>query len=452
MNKKQRTLPRISALLLAIVLLISMLSGCNPSSSGGTTGGNSGGALTNDALLGPNSVVIRLAEDKSIPEFDTTPFANVEICFNAYYYTALPDNATLLANTKAAFEEFCSHVDKTDKAAVTHALIDCYIYAIGDVYAFFRNSEELEDYNADMGGSFVGIGVSVIRNNLENTILVTSTEPDSPAREAGIMPDDYIIAVDGALVSEIGAKNAVDKIKGEIGTKVVVTVLRGDEEIDFELTRALITETFVTYEFLEGTKIAYIKIKSFKGDDENNTAIQFRNAITFAETNSAEGIIFDVRSNPGGYLHLVVDMLSYLVPNETPIASFSSSKSPIFAENDGTYDSIPYDHVLKIPSVVICDKNSASAAELFAGALRDYNEMGILNSSSVGQITYKKGIMQSTISFKDGSALTLTTALYNPPLGENFHGVGVTPNVLAGEDDDFITLALAELEKITAEK
>ncbi len=436
MNQKQRTLPRISALLLAIVLLISTLSGCAP--------------VTNDMLLTPDSVVIRLAEDKSIPEFDTNVFANVEICFKARYYTALPDNETLTADTKEAFEKFCADIDKTNKATVTHALIDCYIYAIGDIYSFFRNPEELQDYNTDMSGSFVGIGVSVIRNNLENTLLVTSTEPDSPARSAGIMPDDYIIAVDGELVSEIGTQAAVDKIKGEVGTKVVVTILRGEEEIDFEMTRALITETFVTYEFLEGTKIAYIKIKSFKGDDENNTALQFREAITFAETNSAEGIIFDVCSNPGGYLHLVVDMLSYLVPNETPIVSFSSSKAPIFAENDGTHDSISYDHVLTIPSVVICDKNSASAAELFAGALRDYNTMGILNSSSVGEVTYKKGVMQSTITFNDGSALTLTTALYNPPLGENFHGVGVTPNVLAGEGDDFLALAVAELQRIMA--
>ena len=179
--------------------------------------------------------------------------------------------------------------------------------------------------------------------------------------------------------------------------------------------------------------------------------MQFREAITFAETKNAEGIIFDVCSNPGGYLHLVTDMLSYLVPNGTPIVSFSNSKSPINAANDGTAEN-PYDHVLKIPSVVICDKNSASAAELFAGALRDYNDMGILTSSSVGEVTFKKGIMQSTITFNDGSALTLTTARYNPPSGINFHGVGVTPKVLANEGDDFVALAIEELNALIAKK
>ena len=179
----------------------------------------------------------------------------------------------------------------------------------------------------------------------------------------------------------------------------------------------------------------------------NEHALKMLQELTDAPGASGFDIIFDVCSNPGGYLHLVTDMLSYLVPNGTPIASFSSQKSPIYAGNDGTAKD-PYDHVLNLPSVVITDKNSASASELFAGALRDYNDMGLLHSALVGEVTFKKGIMQSTITFNDGSALTLTTALYNPPSGENFHGVGVTPDVLAAEGDDFIELALTEINKL----
>lgn len=439
MNKNQHTLSRISALLLVFVLLTLSLIGCS------FNAGN--GSFSNDVLITKNSVVIKLLQDKSIPAFNTTTFSNVELCFNAYYYTELEDNEALASKTISAFKEFCADIDTGDVDAVTHALIDCYIYAIGDNYSFFRNPDELEDYNADMGGSFVGIGVSVVRNNLTNTVQIVGTEPDSPARKAGIQADDYIVAVDGELVSEIGAAAAVDKIKGEIGTSVSVTVKRGEEEITFEMERSLISETFVTYNFIEDTKIVYIKIKSFKGDDENNTALQFREAVSFAEENGAEGIIFDVCDNPGGYLHLVTDMLSYLVPTETPIVSFSSTKASIDADNDGTATN-PYDHVLNLPSVVITNKNSASAAELFSGALRDYNDMGILKSTLVGEVTFKKGIMQSTITFNDGSALTLTTALYNPPSGENFHAVGVTPDVLANEGDDFVELALTELNKL----
>lgn len=434
MKNKHPILFRVSALLLVVVLLISSLSGCG---------------VTQNGSMDENSVGYLLAKDASIPKFDRTVFHNVELCFNTYYYTDLPDNKTLANDTKAAFNEYCADVDKTDKATVTHALIDCYIYAVGDNYAFFRNPEELEDYTADMGGSFVGIGVSVLRNELEKTILVTGVEPDSPAESAGIQPDDYIIGVNGESISDIGTQELIDKIKGEVGTKVTVTVKRGEHTIDFEMLRAVITETFVNYEFIENTKIVYTRIKSFKGDDTNNTAIQFRAAVDFAEANGAEGIIFDLCSNPGGYLHLVTDMLSYLVPDNTPIVSFSNGKPTINAGND-SYTDTPFDHVLKIPSVVVVDKNSASASELFAGALRDYNDMGILCSSSVGEVTYKKGIMQSTMTFKDGSALTLTTALYNPPSGNNFHGIGVTPVVQAGENDDFTALAIAELNKLIA--
>ncbi len=436
MNKKHRILNRISALLLVTVLLVFSLTGCFSKKN-----------LSNDVLITKDSVVTKLAEDRSLPAFDTTAFANVELCFNVYYYTDLPDNDTLVSGTKAAFEEFCKDVDKSDIDAVTHALIDCYIYAIGDRYSYYRTPSELEDYNADMGGSFVGIGVSVIRNDLENSIQVVSAEPDSPAERAGIQPNDYIVAVDGVRVEDIGTQALVNKIKGEIGTTVSVTLKRGDEEITLEMIRALITETFVTYEFIENTKIVYIKIKTFKGDNENNTLIQFREAISFAESNGAEGVIFDLCGNPGGYLHLVADMLSYLVPNDTLIASFSNNRSSIYADNDGT-GSNPFDHVLTLPSVVIVNGNSASASELFTGALRDYNDMGILKSTVVGHNTFKKGIMQSTIAFNDGSALTLTTALYNPPSGTNFHGVGVQPDVFVENEEDFMRVAIEELNKL----
>lgn len=438
MQRKQSLLSRISALLLVIVLLTTSLSGCFLKKN-----------ITNDIFTTKDWVSYRLSQDQSIPEFNVTAFNNVETCFKIYYFEPLADDNTLFNKTKSAFEEFCAHVDKNDKDAVTHALIDCYIYAVGDIYSFYRNPEELADYEEDMGGTFVGIGVSVITNTLENTILVTGTEPDSPAQNAGIQADDYIVAVNGESISEIGAKAAVDKIRGEVGAEVTITVLRGEEEISFTMARAIITEKFVTYDFIENTKIVLIRIKSFKGDDQNNTAIQFRQAIDFAESEGAEGIVFDLRSNPGGYLHLTTDMLSYLIPNNTQIVSFSSNKSSIYSENDRT-DKEPLDHVLTLPSVVVCNRSSASAAELFTGAMRDYNKMGILNTVIVGEVTYKKGVMQNTISFNDGSALTLTTARYNPPLGENFHGIGVTPDVLVNENEDFIAVAIDELNKIIA--
>jgi carboxyl-terminal processing protease len=188
-------------------------------------------------------------------------------------------------------------------------------------------------------------------------------------------------------------------------------------------------------------KIGYIRITGFK----SNTAEQFIEAVNAIEDAGAEGVIFDLRSNPGGYLDAVVTMLSYLVPTDTKIVSFSNGKAPIHA-SEGT-ELEKKDHTLSIPAAVLCNENSASAAELFTAAMRDYNDMGLLTATVIGTVTYKKGIMQSTIPFSNGASLTLTTALYNPPSDQNFHGVGVSPDVTieTGLDEDYMAAALSAL-------
>ncbi len=387
------------------------------------------------------SVTEYLIESDRIPDFDAERFNAVEICFEKYYYEDLEESETLAQKTIDAYYEFCADETATpSNEEITLDLIDCYIYAIGDNYSFYRMPQEAEDYTNDMSGNIIGIGVSVVYNYLENTLRVIGIEHGSPAQGAGISVDDYIIAVDGVLVTELGVDNAINKIKGEIGTSVNVTVLRGTEEITFQMIRQKITETTVSYELLEDGKIGYIKITSFKA----NTAEQFKKAIDAIEEAGVESVIFDLRGNPGGYLTAVTDMLSYLVPTGTNIASFSNSKKPIDATEGTALE--PTDHILSIPSVVLCNSSSASAAELFSGAMRDYNDMGILKSTLIGETTYKKGIMQTTITFKDSSTLTLTVALYNPPSKINFHGVGVDPDIFVENDEDYIDRALEVLK------
>ena len=418
------------AFMLALIITLANLIAC--------------GDVQNDGFaIDPNSVTAKLLNEKDIPEFNASRLLAVETCFNSYYYTELPDSDTLAAGTKAAFLEFCSNADQLSLEEVTLVLIDCYIAAVGDKYAFYRSVDEHEEYTSDMSGSFVGIGVSILRNEPQKTILVTSVEPDSPASKAGILPDDYIVAVFGERVEETGTLAAVNKIKGEIGTEVSVTVKRGDTEITFNMIRERITETTVSYSLVEGTNYGYVRISSFK----SNTPAQFFKAIRDLEEKNVSGIIFDLRRNPGGYISAVSSMLSFLVPTGTPIASFSSNKAPLYATNGDIFETD--DHVLSVPSVVMCNETSASGAELFSGAMRDYDTMGILKSTLIGQTTYKKGIMQSSIPFSDGSTLTLTTALYNPPLGENFNGIGVSPDVFVNEDEDYMKIAIAELTKLT---
>ena len=383
-----------------------------------------------------------------LPGYYGNLLAAVEDCYVKYYYKDLPPASELATEAAKIFAiNYYDDCDKDDIDEVTYALIDSYIAAIGDPYSYFRTAEEFEDYSTDLSGVFAGIGVYVEMNIDNGLIRVIRTIPGSPAEEAGIKGGDLIIGVDGFSVAEIGYQTALDLVKGVVGTSVTVTVSRGNETIDFTMQRATVVEQSVTYELTED-KIALITITSFKG----NTAGQFAAAIDAAESDGAVGIIFDLRSNPGGYVFAICDSLSYLVPSGTPIASFSSDRVSEYAVHGTEIE--PEDHVLSLPCVVICNEYTASAGELFTAAMRDYNEMGLIDCTLVGHTTYKKGIMQSSLTFSTGATLTLTTAYYNPPLGVNYDGIGVVPHVVLAPDAEeglYLTTAQNELNKLLAD-
>ena len=380
------------------------------------------------------------------PSFEKSLLDAVESTFERYYYLELPEERNMATNTANIFlDNYYNNINLEDPEAVSLALVDSFIAATNDKYAFYRTAPETEDYQTDMSGNFVGIGITVLKNDESKTILVTSVEPGSPAEKAGMRKDDYIVAVDGTRVSDTTTADIVSKIRGEVGTAVSVTVLRGTEEKTFEVTRELIIEMTVTHSIIEGGTVGYIKIHSFK----DNTASQFVEAYTAIEAAGVESVIFDVCGNPGGYLHSVCDILSYLVPTGTPIAYFSSSKSTMYATSGSDHEFEKVDHVMDIPAVVLCNSSSASGAELFAAAMRDYRETGLIECTIMGETTYKKGVMQSTLTFTDNSTLTLTTAYYNPPSNVNFDGVGVSPDIYLNAGTDYIIAALEELGKIS---
>lgn len=389
-----------------------------------------------------------------LPSFEGSILDAVESTFESYYYKDVPEERDIAIITANIFlDNYYDTINLSDSDAVELALVDCMISAIGDRYAYYRTAPETEDYQTNMSGNFVGIGVTVLRNDKEKTILVTGTEAGSPAELAGILPGDYIIGVDGEAVSDIGAISALDKIKGEVGTVVNVTLKRADEEMTLSITREKIIEKTVTYHLLENSSVAYVKISSFK----SNTAEQFVQAIDAITEAGAEAIIFDLRGNPGGYINAVRDMLSYLVPSDTKIASFESLKAnpntsnikePLLATHgEGSKFEADKDHVLAVPSVVLCDSSSASGAELFSAGMQDFDDMELLDCTVIGEVTFKKGVMQTTFTYTDNSTLTLTTHLYNPPSGENYNEIGVIPDVMLGDDTDYIISALELLGK-----
>ena len=246
--------------------------------------------------------------------------------------------------------------------------------------------------------------------------------------------------------------------KCAITTNGTLLPKRGDELLSFKMTREAISEKSVGYAIDPETNIAYIRIASFK----SNTADQFIEAVDAAEEAGVRGIIFDVRFNPGGYVNIVKKMLSYLVPTGEILASYRYSGQVVVV--DKAYDDVHptkkdengadlvEDHVISVPVVVICDEYTASSGELFTAAIRDYRDMGLIDATIVGATTYKKGIMQNTYTYSlDRSSITFTVAYYDPPCGENYHGIGVIPDVEVPSsytEDLQYPRALEELEKL----
>ena len=371
------------------------------------------------------------------PRFSATRFSEVEKIFEKHYYKELPKRYDAAVKTAEIFlEDYYSKTDLSNESLVTDALITSYVDAVGDRYSIFRTPVEYDDYSSNMSGKYIGIGVTVIQN--ENDLIeIVSTDEGSSAEAAGLLAGDVIFKVDGKSVIEIGYSAAIDLIPGEEGTNVSLSVMRGDKELTFSIARKKIVEKSVIYSLEEG--IGYIRIKSFK----SNTDEQFEKAIDYMKDSGARGIIYDLRSNGGGYLESVENMLEYIAPKGTTLVSFSNGYDDPFVDNDS--------HSYYAPSVVICNNNTASAAELFTAGIRDLSKMGYFDAMIVVVTTRGKGIMQNTYHLLGGSTLTLTVAYYNPPSGKNYHEDGIEPNrivELGADSDTQLAAAYEEIEKL----
>ncbi|MBQ8719755.1 MAG: PDZ domain-containing protein [Clostridia bacterium] len=400
-------------------------------------------SLTREEILanmeerdGGFSSVHEYLDDWGIRGFSSMKMSGVELAYKNYYYKDLPAPKEFAKSVAMLYLDNClESTDPADSTAVTDALISCFVAATEDRYAAYRTASEYSDYVTDMSGSFVGIGITV--QYIEEEIVIIKIIDDSPAEEAGIQVGDIVLAVDGVSVREAGYDASINSIRGEEGTAVTLTLDRDGEAVTVVATRRPVVEPTVEYELNDG--VGYILITSFK----DNTAEQFIAAVDYMEKNGAKGLIFDLRTNTGGYLSAVGKMVGYLVPEGTVIASFSNDYAPdLVAEGS---------HTLSLPCVILTNEYTASASELFTAALLDYEKMGLIECTTVGKTTYGKGVMQSTLTFTDKSALTLTVAYYNSPLGKNHDGVGLTPDVEAEyspEHDGQLEAAYTEIAKL----
>ena len=312
------------------------------------------------------------------------------------------------------------YINGIDEKALTDGLIRGFIYGAGDKYGSYMSAEEYAEYMADLKSKTDGIGVSVIWNTEYSAIEVLSVYENSPAEKAGIEPGDLIIEADGKSVSELGYENSINAIRGEAGSSVSITVRRGQdysELITVSAIRATVTAKTVSFKQL-GT-VAVLSVSGF----HENTPDDLKAAVNEAKSAGCDRIVFDMRNNPGGLLSSVRDVLDYILPEGDVVRMVDSDGNWTALHSDGT--------CLEMPMVVIVNGNTASAAELFTAALKDFGYAEI-----VGTQTYGKGTVVGPYTLSDGSVLQISIQHYYPPKSDNFEGKGITPDVVIDLSDE----------------
>lgn len=306
-----------------------------------------------------------------------------------------------------------------------------YIAALGDKYTYYMTKEEYEAFTSNNNAEMQGIGVSIVYNSEYGAIEVISVMNNSPALSSGVKAGDLIYIVEGKKVAEIGYYEALNVMLGEAGSVANFSVMRKENgdftSIDFSIKRGVIVEETVNY-WLHGSNVGVIRIDSF----DKGTPKQFKTAVDELLKQGADRFVFDVRYNPGGDLTSIVEILDMLLP-----------KGPIIRIMDkyGQETTINSDeNELDYPMTVITNGSTASAAELFTSALRDYNKAII-----VGEKTYGKGTMQSVLGLPDGSAVYMTTQTYCPPKSESYNGIGIKPDVEVSLDEEFSKTSIYNL-------
>lgn len=321
-----------------------------------------------------------------------------------------------------------SYVGDLDEEELRTYVLTGYAYGTGDKYAAYMPPSEYEAFQkSSVEGSVVGIGVRIAYDNTLGGIYITAVMPDSPAQAAGLMPGDVITEVEGNDVSEFGYYNAYNLIKtGKEGDPCNMTVATASsnyaDHVAVTLSRAVVKTNTVETRMLDD-ETAYVHILEF----DVPTSDQFIAAMDGLIADGAKRFVFDVRNNPGGNVTAVCGVLDYLLPEGPIIRSYSKSGEESTVNSDAK--------CLDAPMAVLINGNTASGGELFTAALRDYNKATIIGTKSYG-----KGTMQSVIPLSDGGALKISTEMYNPPYGENYEGVGITP-------DKTVELSREALEK-----
>lgn len=309
-------------------------------------------------------------------------------------------------------QRYINGADVTDlEDAAAHAMVG----ALGDRWSYYISADEFAAYEEQKNNAYVGIGVTIQESD-QGYLLVKVTE-GGPAEEAGLLAGDVIVAVDGTRLAGMPMDDGKALVKGEAGTKVSITVLRGQQELTVSVERRTVKTVVATAQMLDG-KIGLVTIENFNTNcfNESKAAVQ-----TLLDQ-GAVALIFDVRYNGGGYANEMVKLLDYLLPEGEVFHTLDYTGKEEISRSDA--------NCLELPMAVLVNGSSYSAAEFFAVALQEYQWATV-----VGEATSGKGHFQVTYQFSDGSAVGLSIGKYFTPKGLCLEGVGITPDVLVEVDE-----------------
>ena len=307
-----------------------------------------------------------------------------------------------LNKLNALIDKYYLYEDEIDTDKLAEGIYSGYTSALGDKYTVYYDEDETKALMESTSGTFSGVGATLTKNVYE----------DSPAEKAGLKAGDILEKIDDHEVGDEQLDTVVSWIKGEKGTEVKITVLRDGEELELTATRDTIEVKTVSYEMKEN-QIGYIRVSEF----DTVTYDQFKEALDDLEKQGMQGLIVDLRNNPGGSLDTVTNMLRLLLPEGTIVSTKDKNGKTDEITCDGT-------HEFKKPMAVLVNQYSASASEIFSGAVQDYGTAKI-----VGVTTYGKGVVQQLMDLGDGTCLKVTIAEYYTPNGRSINGKGVEPDV-----------------------
>ena len=303
------------------------------------------------------------------------------------------------------------YMEDVDTDTAKEMIYKAYLASYGDKYTVYYTPDEYQSLVESTTGKFYGIG-AVCQKSDDGAVLVIDAYEDAPAYAAGLRNGDKITTVDGTDITDMDLSSAVALIKGDKGTSVHLDAIRDETAFSVDVVRDEIHTQTVKYEMREN-QIGYLSISEF----DDVTTQQYKDALQALEDAGMQGLVIDLRDNPGGVLDTVVKMLDYTLPDGLIV--YTENKSGKRTEYKGTDG-----HELDIPIAVLVNGNSASASEIFAGAVQDY---GI--GKIVGTTTYGKGVVQELRQLRDGSAVKLTVSNYYTPKGNSINKVGIKPDI-----------------------